>query len=174
MRLRELLREKPWIGWSFAVVVIVAAVAVLVLRGRGGRADKVYFQELGSEGLFVASGSQVPPITGPTGKPSARARVFACGDCSREPRFTAYWESNTPDGKRARERMSRGAPAAEPVAPRRGARPEPGRRTIDAGRILALPSNPPEWVASTSDEAQPILNAAGERCGGKAVECLPE
>src|SRR5688500_13708147 len=162
MGVRQLLQSRPWVGWV-AAGAIVAGSGVYALRGSGGGpSDRVYFQELGTDAVFADSGAKAPPVTGPSGKPAVRARVFACGDCANAARFTGYLESNTPDGKRAQEQMAKAGRPEAPTEPPRGPATV-GRNAIANGRIVAAPAVTPEWIPANTSEGDAVRQAALDR-----------
>jgi hypothetical protein len=138
---------------------------------------KVYMYDLGSNQLFTAKGTEVPPIDSPSGKhmfdgslSGVRAYVYACGGCANaDKRFAVYVEKFDPDAqatwrKRMALRRDAGVPAFD-------ADNEPYAKK---GRLISKPQKI-EWVDISSPEAADILALRSKKCkdGSDQELCNP-
>ncbi|MDX1683170.1 MAG: hypothetical protein R3336_08620 [Phycisphaeraceae bacterium] len=173
---------RKWVNENSAVVTIAAVVLLALtiwaiysqMSGRSFDPDaqRVWFYDLKSGGVFAVDADTVPPIetdSGPlaNGMPAGvRAHVFACGSCETDAQFVAWVEMELPrDKAMALLRANKdGDGSSGPDASELHA----GDRTfVMAGDVPVPPELVGRWVQRNSRPGFQITEAVGERCGGQ-------
>jgi len=148
----------------------------------------LWFYDLGSKQLFIASSKLVPPIDAPSGPLSdgspagVRAYVFTCGDCADpDKRFIGWLERNTTQNEnqidpRTSPRTSpRTAQSTANSSPDDIPRPIRTRGYSRSSRQIRS-INDDTWVAANSSQGFKIRRAVHTRCtsGSPVKQCYPD
>lgn len=137
-----------------AVVILLVAGVALFLQFRTPPAPLagLWYYDEDAKKLVVVPDA-IPP-TSFKGADAVRAYVLGCGDCKDESKLTVkYIEKFTPDAVGKLKGMgitTYAMLASEPSA-------------TQEGRLVKKPTDT-EWVESSSDQGQAILNAESPKC----------
>ncbi len=135
------------------------------------RVVDVYFYDLGTDQLFAAPATELPPIDAPSGAGNGvRVYVYGCGDCSDANRFIAYLEKYTPHAKAAQEKLMNVGPDADPNLALGY-----DDLMMEGGLLVRAVKGGP-WVPMYSDEGMKIASEVldEDKCKGtRLVPCLP-
>jgi hypothetical protein len=163
--------SKAVIGVSVAVILIfLISLFRSCTPASPPRITRAYYYDLGTNQLFSASESNVPPIPAPSddgkkGQASGvHAYVFSCGDCDDDTkRFIGYLETFTPEAHQA---------AIELQNPN-SATTGPAMSAHIAGRLVMNPDDKKTgWVPSRSRQGS---NIQSSKCGAghMPTPCFP-
>lgn len=187
-KFRDFMNNNSALVTIVAVVVLVISLGVIIMNTRGPgavRAIDLYFFDLSTGQLFVASSDQIPPIDSPGGplntpqgaKPAGvRAHVFACGECpdlkgmnteqvKAAGAYIAYLEMFTEQGKAA---MTAPAPAD-------GQGPPPEMMMDPMQSTLVKRVEDPQWMPMYSEPGYRLTESAVQQCpdGTPPIACRP-
>jgi hypothetical protein len=163
MSIRQSLQNNPAIFAGVAVLVLGFAVWRMATVGHGNALENHrYFFDLGTGELFTHDVSAMPPVTAPSGGDGVLATVYTCGACSSEAeRKIAYIITYTEEALALMQQAM-------------GENANPGAMAAaQAQRLIAAPSQQPQWVAFDDPRSGQLLSFADQCPGGKAEICLP-
>lgn len=151
---------KPKVGIAIAAAILVIALFFLT---RGGNVPvrnmhHGYFYDLQTSEVYHYTGSNVAPVTAPSGGVGVRAWVFSCESCENtESHFVGYLQKYTEQAKTVLDA---------------GRQPE---GDIEAMMLLRLPEgDESSWVTRNSAQGQQIRDAVVTHCpSANAYNCLP-
>jgi hypothetical protein len=173
MSLRELINRNPQVAAVVAAVIVVAAVGLVVTRGRGVDADQHkydYYMMPDTGALIVDVSRQVAPLD----NGAVRAVVFSCSDCSDKSTHVVAWvERYTDQAKEALATMQSVAASTDPT------KAPPMRNeaiAVERGRLIALPPSGAggvQWVNANAPAGIEVMRAARRNCEDTMELCSP-
>ncbi len=175
MFFRKWLNRHSVFTISVAAVVIIGSLLWIVNESCPGwfssrSGPRVWYYDLNTTQLFIASGKLIPPINAPSGPlpdgahAGVRARIFALGDCSDESKqFIGWLEMHTPEAKAEmiRRRSSQGTDDETSVSFMEG--------------LLVRAVDSDQWFQANSDQAKALFLGPRQKCPPGVIlrSCLP-
>jgi len=170
-QVREWANSHPKPIIAAAAAVILGGLVYLFYPSRAqsvAPVPNVYYYDLASKKLFVATGTELPPIDAPSGKDlGVAALVYGCNDCAEPHRFIAYLLRYTPAMRQAQiadwaDQKKFGAPTLKNLP-----------NLSDGAEVRG--ADDAQWVPFNSDAGQKLTGAdlAAHCPGGKLIPCLP-
>jgi|GEM_PF-6436878 len=124
------------------------------------RIRDVYFYDVGTGELLLASSHEIPPVTSPNGNEAVRAYVSACGDCSlSSKRFIAWLEKYSPAAKKALA-----GPASEDASY------EDTFKVMEEGHLISVDGK--TWAKANSQKGIEIMESMEDKCESNEVPKL--